>query len=101
MPGGGLVPAGDGGQPLCRASDSGGVRYWKEAADSESRCNAIERVTDIVRITDEYMSQMDAAPDLKAGSLSENDKLKLSFNVRSTRDRRRKNIRQDHHTEMD
>ncbi len=75
-----LLPVEMEGQPLCRATDSGGVRYWKEDADSESRCNAIERVTDIVRITDEYMSQMDAAPDLKVGSLSENYKLLAEFN---------------------
>ncbi len=75
-----LLPVEMEGQPLCRATDSGGVRYWKEDADSESRCNAIERVTDIVRITDEYMSQMDAAPDLKVGNLSENYKLLAEFN---------------------
>lgn len=54
-------------QRLCLAMDTGKVRYWKEDALGDSRSAALDRVTDIVRTTAEYMSQMEAAPQLGVG----------------------------------
>ena len=44
------------GQCLCLAMDTGKVRYWKEDVLGDSRSAALNRVTDIVRTTAEYMS---------------------------------------------
>lgn len=68
------------GQPLCLILDSGTVRYQEKDVGSDSRREALERVTDIARITDEYMSQMDTAPSLKAGSLDDSYRLLADFN---------------------
>ena len=75
----GFLPVELDSQPLCRILDSGGVRYWEKDVASNSRREALDRVTDIARVTDEYMSQMDAAPSLKAGSLDESYKLLADF----------------------
>ena len=76
----GLLPVELDGQPLCRILNSGGVRYWEKDIADEGRREALERVTDIARITDEYMSQMDAAPKLKVGSLEGDYRLLAEFN---------------------
>ena len=68
------------GQPLCLILDSGGVRYWEKDIADEGRHEALERVTDIARVTDEYMSRIESAPVLKAGSLDESYKLLADFN---------------------
>ena len=76
----GLLPVELDGQPLCLILGSGTVRYWEKDIGSDSRCEALERVTDIARITDEYMSRMDAAPKLKVGSLEGDYRLLAEFN---------------------
>ena len=76
----GLLPVELDGQPLCRILDSGTVRYWEKDIGSDSRREALERVTDIARVTDEYMSRMDAAPKLKVGSLEGDYRLLAEFN---------------------
>ncbi|MDE7262903.1 MAG: hypothetical protein K2N78_12710 [Oscillospiraceae bacterium] len=76
----GLLPVELDGQPLCRILDSGGVRYWEKDIADEGRREALERVTDIAKITDEYMSQMDKAPKLKVGSLEGDYRLLAEFN---------------------
>ena len=63
----GLLPVELDGQRLCLAMDTGGVRYRKEDVLGDSRSAALDRVTDIVRTTAEYMSQMEAAPQLGIG----------------------------------
>ena len=55
------------GQRLCLAMDTGRVRYWKEDVLGDSRSAALDRVTDIVKTTAEYMSQLEAAPQLGVG----------------------------------
>ena len=75
----GLLPVELDGQPLCRILDSGTVRYWEKDIGSDSRREALERVTDIARVTDEYMSRMDAAPKLKVGSLEGDYRLLAEF----------------------
>ena len=82
----GLLPVELNGQQLCIATDSGGVRYRKENIYNEiqtialMRNIALEQVTDIVKVTHEYMSQMEAAPSLNAGSLEGDYKLLAYFN---------------------
>ena len=63
----GLLPVELDGQRLCLAMDTGKVRYWKEDVLGDSRSAALDRVTDIVKTTAEYMSQMEAAPQLGVG----------------------------------
>ncbi len=76
----GLLPVELDGQPLCLILDSGAVRYWEKDVANDRRRKALERVTDIARVTDEYMSQMDAAPKLKVGSLEGDYRLLAEFN---------------------
>ncbi len=76
----GLLPVELDGQPLCLILDSGTVRYWEKDIGNDSRREALERVTDIARVTDEYMSQMDEAPKLKVGSLDGDYRLLAEFN---------------------
>ena len=63
----GLLPVEMDDQRLCLAMDTGRVRYWKEDILGDSRSAALDRATDIVRTTAEYMSQMEAAPQLGVG----------------------------------
>ncbi len=63
----GFLPVELDGQRLCLAMDTGRVRYWKEDVVGDSRSAALDRVTDIVKTTAEYMSQMEAAPQLGVG----------------------------------
>ena len=75
-----LLPVEQDGQPLCLIMDSGGVRYWEKDVVGGSSREALERVTDIARVTVEYMSQMETAPSLKAGSLEGDYRLLADFN---------------------
>ena len=75
-----LLPAEQDGQPLCLIMDSGGVRYREKDVVGGSSREALERVTDTARVTAEYMSQMETAPSLKAGSLEGDYRLLADFN---------------------
>ena len=55
------------GRRLCSVLDTGAVRYWKEDVEGDIRSTALDRVTDIARTTAEYMSQIQAAPQLGIG----------------------------------
>ena len=68
------------GRQLCLATDSGGVRYWREHIDSEARSAALDRVTTIVKTTAEYMGQMEVAPQLTVGRLKGDYRLLADFN---------------------
>ncbi len=76
----GLLPVELGGRRLCRAVEDGGIRYWQEDADGDSRGAALGRVTDIAKATAEYMRQMEAAPFLTASSLTGDYRLLAEFN---------------------
>ena len=76
----GFLPVELDSQPLCLIRGSGVVRYWEKDVASDSRREALERATDIAKITDAYMSQIESAPVLKAGSLDESYKLLADFN---------------------
>ncbi len=76
----GFLPLEQDGQPLCLILASGAIRYWEKDIASDGRREALERVTDIARVTDAYMSQMDAAPKLKVGSLEGDYRLLADFN---------------------
>ena len=76
----GFLPVELDSQPLCLILGRGVVWYWEKDVASDSRHEALERATDIARITDAYMSQIESAPVLKAGSLDESYKLLADFN---------------------
>ena len=76
----GFLPVELDSQPLCLTLGSGVVRYWEKDVASDSQHEALERATDIARITDAYMNQIESAPVLKAGSLDESYKLLADFN---------------------
>ena len=67
-------------QRLCLALDTGGVRYWKEDVANDARSAALDKATDIIRITAEYMSQLEAAPQLTASGLTGDYRLLAEFN---------------------
>lgn len=76
----GLLPVDMDGQRLCRATETGGVRYWREDVAGEARKEALDRVTDIVRATAEYMSLMRSAPQLTTDSLKGDYRRLADFN---------------------
>ena len=76
----GLLPVELDGQRLCLVLDTGAVRYWKEDAADDRRSAALDRVTDIAKITAEYMRQMEAAPQLTASGLTGDYRLLAEFN---------------------
>ncbi len=57
-----LLPIQLDGQPLCRATESGGVR-WQDLDMDDARRRALDRIIDIAKTTHEYMRQIEAAPD--------------------------------------
>ena len=57
------------GAPLCRISGRGSVFYRREDADTPQAEDALYRVEDIAAKTLEYMTAMEAAPQLKASGL--------------------------------
>lgn len=67
------------GERLCVATESGSIRYRKDAS-GEARRAALDKVIDIAGVTAEYMRQMEAAPVLKASGLHEEFKLLADFN---------------------
>ena len=56
---------------LCRISGKGSVFYRREDADTPQAEDALYRVEDIAAKTLEYMTAMEAAPQLKASGLDE------------------------------
>lgn len=76
----GLLPVELDGQRLCLALETGAVRYWREDAADDHRSAALNRVTDITKITAEYMRQMEAAPQLTASGLTGDYRLLAEFN---------------------
>ena len=54
------------GAPLCRITGKGSVFYRREDADTPQAEDALYRVEDIAAKTLEYMTAMEAAPQLKA-----------------------------------
>lgn len=76
----GLLPVAFDGERLCVAIEGGSIRYRKEDAASEARTTALDKVTEVVGVTAEYMKQMEAVPILKASGLSEEFKLLADFN---------------------
>ena len=76
----GLLPVELDGQLLCLARDSGAVRYRREDAADEHRSTALDSVISIAKTTTEYMSQMEAAPQLTASSLAGDYRLLADFN---------------------
>ena len=76
----GLLPVELGGQRLCLALDTGAVRYWKEDVADDHRSAVLNRVTDVAKITAEYMRQMESAPQLTASGLTGDYRLLAEFN---------------------
>lgn len=76
----GLLPVELDGQRLCLALDSGAIRYWREDAADERRSAALDRVTDVAKITAEYMRQLETAPQLTASGLTGDYRLLAEFN---------------------
>ena len=76
----GLLPVELDGQHLCLALDTGTVRYWREDVADDYRSAALDRVNSITKATAEYMSQLAAAPQLTANSLTEDYRLLADFN---------------------
>ncbi len=76
----GLLPVELDGQRLCLARASGAVRYRREDAADEHRSAALDSVISIAKTTTEYMSQMEAAPQLTASGLTGDYRLLADFN---------------------
>ena len=67
------------GRQFCSIMGSGGVRYREDDITGEPMVKALERVTDIARITDEYMRQLETAPFLRVGSEEDRYRLLADF----------------------
>ena len=76
----GLLPVDLDGQRLCQITETSGVRYWKEDVASDSRQEALDRVTAITKSTAEDMRQMETAPQLTASGLTGDYRLLADFN---------------------
>lgn len=68
------------GAPLCRITGKGSVFYRREDADTPQAEDALYRVEDIAAKTLEYMTAMEAAPQLKADGLEDGYKVLADFN---------------------
>lgn len=75
-----LLPVEWEGQPLCRITANGGVRYQQEDVAGEDRSRALDRVTDVAKATIEYMRLMESAPHLEASGLDGDYRLLADFN---------------------
>ena len=75
-----LLPVELDGRHLCLAADTGAVRYRKADAADDHRSAALDRAISIAKITTEYMSQMEAAPQLTASGLTGDYRLLADFN---------------------
>ena len=67
------------GTPLCRITGKGSVFYRREDADTPQAEDALYRVEDIAAKTLEYMTAMEAAPQLKAGGLDGDYRILADF----------------------
>ena len=65
--------------PLCRITGRGSVFYRREDADTPQAENALYRVEDIAAKTLEYMTAMEAAPQLKASGLDGDYRILADF----------------------
>lgn len=76
----GLLPVRWQGQPLCKVTAEGSVRYLPDDVQSASGDDAVRRVTDIAKLTTQYMKLLEAAPPLKAKGLGGDYHLLAEFN---------------------
>ena len=67
------------GVPLCRITGKGSVFYRREDADTSQAEDALYRVEDIAAKTLEYMTAMEAAPQLKASGLDGDYRILADF----------------------
>lgn len=67
------------GAPLCRISGKGSVFYRREDADTPQAEDALFRVEYIAAKTLEYMTAMEAAPQLKASGLDGDYRILADF----------------------
>ena len=67
------------GVPLCRITGKGSVFYRREDADTPQAEDALYRVEDIAAKTLEYMTAMEAAPQLKASGLDGDYRILADF----------------------
>ena len=68
------------GAPLCRITGKGSVFYRREDVDTPQAEDALFRVEDIAAKTLEYMTAMEAAPQLKASGLEGDYRILTDFN---------------------
>ena len=66
--------------PLCRVNGVGGIRYRSEVVRDPDAGEALNRVLDIINVTDEYMRLLEKAPQLNATGLDESYKCLNEFN---------------------
>lgn len=76
----GLLPVRWQGQLLCRVTAEGSVRYHPDNVQRVDGDDAVRWVTNIAKVTAEYMKLMEAAPPLKAKGLEGGYKLLAEFN---------------------
>ena len=67
------------GTPLCRITGTGSVFYRREDVDTPQAEDALYRVEDIAAKTLEYMTAMEAAPQLKASGLDGDYRILADF----------------------
>ena len=67
------------GAPLCRITGKGSVFYRREDADTPQAEDALYRVEDIAAKTLEYMTALEAAPQLKASGLDGDYRILADF----------------------
>ena len=67
------------GTPLCRITGKGSVFYRREDVDTPQAEDALYRVEDIAAKTLEYMTAMEAAPQLKASGLDGDYRILADF----------------------
>lgn len=76
----GLLPVRWQGQPLCKVTAEGSVRYTPGEIKGDAGNEAICQVADIAKLTAQYMKLVEAAPPLKAKGLEGGYKLLAEFN---------------------
>ena len=79
-PDNGLLPVSADGIPLCRISETGGIRYRDADIGCVEREDALSEITRTAETVSEYMKLMDAAPLLKAQGLDEEYRSLADFN---------------------
>lgn len=68
------------GTALCQVASHGGLRYAPDETTTQHTEELRNQIHGIVRITAEYMTQMETAPQLKASSLEGDYRLLAEFN---------------------